>query len=257
MLKNLWVLLVTPLLFGLNGCLTSDWGLSASAGVFQATMTGDTGREGNVLGLADVDIDDDLDLSDEDNSIFAKARVSGAGINIWASGFETEQNGRSQLSVNFGDIAAGTTVRTNSEIRSLQAGISFNIIDVGGFRLAPGVGADYFDIELEAQDSVLNQIESLAEDGPIPLVFLDASFDPPVIPLSVEAHIGGITGTYDDFDGLLLDGEATVHVHLLDPLDLYAGYRYIQFELDGVDDGEEFTADLVLSGLIVGAGLRF
>ncbi len=245
------------LLIGLPGCITSGFEIGGSGAVFIPEMSGDLGLESTVGGVfADVDLNQ-FGLEERDNVPYARVWGSALGLNVWASGFQYEEDGRGTLNVGFGDLVAGVPVNAEMELTTAQAGFTFPLIDLAGVRLAPGVGVDYFDLNMVVDQPTVSLREEIDTQGPIPLLFLEGSFDPPVVPLILEARVGAIAGTYGDIDGKVIDAEATLSFNLLDPLEVFAGYRLLRFDVDGTTDGQDFSGDILLDGFIFGGSLRF
>ena len=55
----------------------------------------------------------------------------------------------------------------------------------------------------------------------------------------------------------MLDVEAQLVYRPWSALELFAGYRLMHLELDGVIDNDTVDSDLTISGLIFGGGLKF
>jgi hypothetical protein len=225
---------------------------------FRPALSGDASLESSMATpVEDVSLRSDLDFTDRSTEFYGKAGVSVVGFNLFASGFQTSQDGTGRLTADFGDISAGTTVNSSFDMTLIQGGLTFNLVDIDVLRLALGVGADYFDAEIAVEDRVTSIMEDLDGAAPVPLVMLDGDVCIPGVPLELGFLVGGMSASYGDIDGLVLDGEALLTLTALDPVDLFAGYRYLSLDLDGVTDDQDFTTDLVLQGWFVGAGLRF
>ena len=243
----------------LASCVASPPALEISVGLFAPNLSGDAklGTVGSAPLGPDIDLSSDLDLDDRD--IVPVVRVGGslAGFNLRASAFQTDQGGTGFLTAKFGDIEAGSAVRSELDLLAVQALLSYNIIEVGFLRIAPGVGIDYFDLDLDVREKTFGSVQSLDVRDPVPIAFLDLEINPPAIPLSLKAEVGGIAGRYGDFDGKLIDGQALLFLELGKGFELFGGYRHLQADLKGRADGRDFETDLVLSGWMAGLSLRF
>jgi len=249
---------VLPFL-ALPGCVTAGVGFEISASAFLPQLRGDAALEDSGGGSnQDVGLRTDLDLDDVDVVPEVRIAANALGLNLAANAFRTEQSGTGTLGADFGDLSVGTDVDSRLDLTAIHGALTLDIVNVSFLRLAPGIGVDYFDLELDV-DEIGGALDSerIQLDGPVPLVVVQAEAFPPFLPLELLVEAGGIGGEFGDFEGLLLDVEALLRWEVVDSVEIFAGYRYLSFEAEGTSSGNDFDADVLLNGVLVGAGIRF
>ena len=236
--------------------------IEAHAAYARFTTDGDVGLETNSGQIDRVDIADDLGLDDPGNALYLQSRLQTVVGNVNVSAFRFEESGSGVLDAGtgFGGIGGGgtdTPVRSDFEMTNAKAFYSFDLLDVGVFRIAPGLGVDLFDIDttVRSVDSPISGLERIQVLAPVPMVFLDASAEIGGLRADVEA--GWVTISLDDASGTWVDLEARVLYEVVDYVDLMAGYRLITMDVDGDADGQRFDADLAVHGFYVGGGVRW
>jgi hypothetical protein len=89
----------------------------------------------------------------------------------------------------------------------------------------------------------------------VPIAFLRGEVDIGFVTLLAEG--GYVKVDVEDVELTLLDIEAMLMIQPTSMLDLFVGYRMIEFEGDGEIDGDTFQGDFELGGFMVGGGIRF
>ena len=64
-----------------------------------------------------------------------------------------------------------------------------------------------------------------------------------------------MAGTIGDVDGTYWDVEALLRYQATGLIEIFAGYRFINIDVEGEADGQRFDSDLILSGWMVGGGI--
>lgn len=243
-----------PLLAACTG-----FGAHLDAGYGQFELGGDVALAPTVasvnLDTIQVDVQDDLGLDDQMGSPYGRIEADAAIVSVVASGFVVDQFASGRVDVPFGEISAGTDVNTKLDLRNLKAAVVFNLIDIGVFRLAPGIGASVFDMDLEVQDLSLSTTESIEVLAPVPMAFVQAEVD--VAWFEAVLDVGGMYIEIEDADGAFVDVEALVRFKPADHLEIFAGLRYIMLDVEGESEGQDFQGDLYLTGWMIGGGIRF
>lgn len=201
------------------------------------------------------DFEDSLDVADRNATPYARLEGDWGAQRVTFSGFYYDENGQSTLANDFGDIPAGTTVTSSMEFWNVKGAWSYDLLPLDALRLAPGVQLGYssMDIDVVAQPSTA--FESLRVQGVVPMVFVQGEVDLGTV--SGVVDLGWMNADIEDADGTYWDLEALVRFVPVDPLELIAGYRFMQLDLDGTADGREFDTDMQISGLFFGGGVRF
>lgn len=205
---------------------------------------------------APIDVDSELGLGDRSVAPYVEAELDGPLGRISVSGFRHSVDGRGAIGEGFGDIPAGTAVESSLDVANLRAAWTWDLLDLGPVRLAPGIGLDWFAIDTDVRSiTAISVREQVQVEAPVPMVFLGASVDLDVVRADLLA--GGLTIDTGDLDGTFVDLEARLTVTPWDGVEFFAGYRRISVDATSVVDGEDFGTDVVLDGLNVGGALRF
>jgi hypothetical protein len=91
--------------------------------------------------------------------------------------------------------------------------------------------------------------------APLPMGYARLEIDFGMVTLIGEG--GYISIDVEDVEAKMLDLEAILELTALEPFSLFVGYRKIEFEGQGMVDGDNIDIDIGLSGLIVGGGVVF
>lgn len=241
-----FLLLLLPLL----GACRMTPSVEVSVAAFAPVFGGDA-QQG--AGNPSIDLEEGLDLEDRDIVPAASVAVEWVGLRVQVSGFQTEVDGEEVLGSDFGGIPAGTLVDTEGTLTNARASVVLSGIDAGFMKIRPGVGVEWIDFDLDA-DSVAGT-EKIEAFAPVPVVVLNGEVE--LGPVRLVADVAGIYGNYQDLEGTLIDGEATLRFGVAGPVEIFAGYRYLQADLEGSTEGIPFDVSLRLHGPLAGVGVRF
>ncbi len=240
------LLLLLPLL----GACQMTPGVEVSVAAFAPVFGGDA-QQG--AGNPSIDLEEGLDLDDRDIVPAASVAVEWVGLRVQVSGFQTDVEGEEVLGSDFGGIPAGTLVDTEGKLRNLRATLVLSGIDAGIVKIRPGLGVEYIDFEIDADSiATTEKIEAFAV---VPVAVLNGEVE--IGPVRLVADVAGMYGNYEDLEGTLIDGEATLRLGIGGPAEIFAGYRYLEGDLEGTTDGIPFDVALRLHGPIAGIGIRF
>jgi hypothetical protein len=157
------------------------------------------------------------------------------------------------LTRDFGTLPGGAVIGTQARILNLKGAVLFEVIDIGGLKLSPGVGVDYFDMDLAVTSTLAS--ETVDAEAPVPMVFLQGEMD--IGPASFVVEGGYMEAHLEDAKGRFWDLEAIVRVHLGKTFHAFGGYRYIDIAAKGEADGQPFDTNLEMRGWMLGGGFRF
>lgn len=204
---------------------------------------------------ASIDVRDQLGLEAEGTPWVGAALDGPIGrVEVSAMRYESEGDGR--LDASFGDIAAGTPVESEAKVDNLKATWTFDVVDTGMFRLAPGIGVDWFDIDTTVRSvTPVSVFERIEISAPLPLAVLEAAVELGAVTLELQA--GGMHLDAGDIDGTYFDLGSRLVVTPTEGVELFVGYRYLSIEAAGRADGQPYDADLAMDGILVGGGVRF
>ncbi|MBX3462763.1 MAG: hypothetical protein KF830_06305 [Planctomycetes bacterium] len=246
-------LVAVALLAALPSCY--QFQVSAQAAYAQLSVDGNFGYQ-NGTGTVAVEqsVESALGLGDDRGSPYGRIVVD-TGVPVFSvSGFLFDETGDGLLTADFGDLTAGTAVRSDLELWNAKAALAFQI-ELGPVSVAPGLAANYVDLDLTVQDVFGAVRERVQLSGPLPMLFLRAQVELGMFAAIVEGAYSDLD--LDDVDAKLLDLEALVEARLGSTLTLMAGYRYFDLQADGEVDGDALAADFTVRGFFLGGGVRF
>ena len=241
-------------LLGLCSCYQLE--VSAQAGYAQLALDGDLGY---VNGSSSAEIRQDIEsafgLGDDQGSVYGRASVDFGVPTLTASGFLFEDEGQGVLTADFGDnLVANTPVASEFSMANAKVSYVFDI-SLGPVTVSPGIAADFIDLSMEVRDTLGIVSEKVELQAPIPLAFLRAGLDFGIVGAMVEG--GYMQVDIDDVEAKMLDIEALVELRPLDWLNVFAGYRSIQVQAEGLIDEDQADIDIGVSGWLIGGGIRF
>ena len=230
--------------------------ITAQAGFAELGLDGDIGYVSGTGGVsAQDDIETALGLGDDQGTPIVRAAMDFGVPNLAVSGFLFEDEGRGTLTQQFGGISANVPVLTDFEMASAKVSYTFEI-PVGPVSLQPGIAANFIDLSIFVRDSIGAASEDIELQAPLPMLFGRAEVDI-VSMVQLVAEVGYVAVDVDDVDAEMLDIEALVEITAWEPLNLFVGYRSIDFEGEGDIDGDSVDIDIGLSGFLFGGGIRF
>jgi hypothetical protein len=247
-----------PLLLPAAGCAGSDPFVTIEAAAFAPSIDGDVGISSSVSTDVDtINLQSQLGLGDREVVPYLRAGVNVARFDLALSGFRTSQSGHGTVDADFGDIIAGSNVDTDLDLGLVHGHVVYDLFQTKWATVGAGLAADYIDLQLDASDPTFMMEEKIDVRQIVPLVEARASFRLPVVPIDLDLELGAITGSYQDVNGTILDAAVMLHGRIAGPLSLFGGYRYVHFDLKGVSNSQSFDGDVVLSGFMFGASVRF
>lgn len=251
MVRPLAALLLPALL---ASCETPEF--TADAGYMFMEIAGDFSFDGSGGGGSlSINLGEGLDISNG-NSPYGKVEAAVAGFRFGVSGFKYSDSGDSILSASFGDISAGSTVKTDLDLTNLKVTLAYDLFDFGFLRISPGIGLDYFDIDLEmVATSPIAAFEKIDFEAPVPMLYLSAQLT--YEDFTLDADVSGMSVSLQDADGLFWDISAKLRYQPVPLFDMFVGYRYLLINADGDAGGQDFDADIHLNGLFFGASFGF
>jgi hypothetical protein len=206
------------------------------------------------------DLTDEFNLGNG-NTPYIRLDLDADRWKIELSGFQYKQGARSKLAASYGDIPAGRLVDTELKVSNLKLGVLTDLVDLGPVTVSGGLAFNYFDVgmnvtELEPRGP-LNQtgFENSEFQAPVPMLYLRGVVDTGVV--RGELSMAWLEAKVADVDGLFLDIDAMLVMSPMPAFDIFAGYRYINIDVDGRLDEQLFTTKLDLSGWYLGVGITF
>lgn len=248
---------------GLPACISIPE-LEADVGYLNLQLTGDFGYQSNTTdqrrdgggGTAiRQDIESAFGLGDRQGSVYGRAQLDLGTPLLSLSAFQFQEQGNGVLQADFGSgLTQGTPVHSDLDLWSVKAALAFDI-ELGPVAVSPGLAVDYLSLDMSVQDVLGIRTERLRFDAPIPLLFLRGAVDLGV--LKGVAEVGYLELDIEDVRAKVLDVEARLHYRPWSVLDLFAGYRLVQFRGRGEIDGDRADIDIGLAGFLIGGGIVF
>lgn len=241
------------------GCSSAEPLLTVEAAAFVPSLRGEVGLSTSSSGSPQkIDLDDDLGLGGSEVVPYLRGEVVAGGFDVAVAGFRTRQSGDGTVSADFGSVTAGSSVNTRYDLGLAHGHLAWNFVETKWIDVGAGVGADYVNLALDVEETTFAaRSESIDVHQVVPLVVARAAFRLPVVPIDLEVGVGAITGSYHEVGGTILDAEAILRGRIVGPLSLFAGYRYLQFDVQGQSHSRAVDGDVVLSGFMAGLSIRF
>lgn len=247
-----FMLAIAFLVFFVSPSLADEL-FSFKAGYYTLNPEGDIAVSGSGIPGTKVDMDEDLSLDDSDD-FFAEAILQFGDFRLYAGYLPINFSGESILTqdVDFNGetFVIGSHVETEVQIDIYEAGLAWFLINLDDMpvriQFGPEVAVKYVDASLKMQDDSLIEAETLG----VALPSVGAR-----LRVAVADYLGvvGRAGYIEYNDNSFMDFDAQVELSPLPLVGVYAGYRYLDLD---VDESDVFI-DATFSGPYAGAMVRF
>jgi hypothetical protein len=252
-------LLVLSLTLALCACSSIDR-ISANAAFMQTSVDGHVAL-GPSTGPVSLDdrknyLSEDLGVEQSNPGIMLGANATTSIGRFGAAVFWFEDTGSGTLAQPFGDLPAGTAVNSEFDFRNLKTYWVYDILELDGFRLAPGVAVNFIDTQTKARSAtVAGNFEEAEVFAPIPLLYVDSELELGMF--RIQAQAGGIKIDLGDGEGVYWDLDGRVGFAPVENVDIFAGYRYLTVDASGDARSRDAQVDLRVSGWFLGGEIRF
>lgn len=229
--------------------------VSFKGGYLKLNPDGQFAVSSNGLVGTKIDFDDDLGYDDSEE-IYLEAALQLGDFRLFASYMPIEFSGEGVLSKDI--IFNGETFPVNSVISSdvdidiYETGLAWHLINLDDLpariQFGPEIAVKYIDANIDMQESLLGISESESASVPLPSIGLRGRV--------AFADFVGLIGraTYLEYDdNSFLDLDAQVELSPFPLVGIFAGYRYLDIE---VEEDSVFI-DGTLDGPYAGALIRF
>ena len=149
-----------------------------------------------------------------------------------------------------------------TELRLSNAKLGFlrDVVNAGPVMVSAGLAFSYFDVDMDvASTKPLAAPNTVYEESnfqaPVPMLYVRGSVEAKSV--RAELSLAWIEADIADVQGLFFDVDAMLVYSPVPAFDIFAGYRYINLDVDGKLDGQQFTTHVELSGWYLGAGITF
>lgn len=249
------ILAITALLSLLVSTAFADETLSFKGGYLSLSPDGEIAVSSSGVSGTSLDLEDDLGVDDSDD-FFLEAALQLGSFRLFAAYLPINFSGDSVLAediaFNGETFVQGSRVESEVDIDIYEAGLAWFLVNMDDMpvriQLGPEVAVKYVDTHVEMQDSDLGLSESEDFGVPIPTVGVRGRL--------AFADLLGVVGRagYAEYnDNSFMDIDAQVEFSPLPLVGLFAGYRYLDVDIDESD----VLIDATFSGPYAGALVRF
>lgn len=254
-MRNSWLLVLAASL--LAGCDATPTSLALDGGVFAATIDGHVGLTSSTVTDVDtIDLHSSLDLGQTRYVPYVRADLQSGSFDLSANAFKTTQHGEGVVTADFGNITAGSTVKSKLDLTIAQGRLVYDVVESDHVRAGLGLAVDWFDLSLVEREQTFGLTESIDLRDPVPLVAARLAVNLPVVPLRVDVDAAAMKAHVKDVDGTIVDADALLRYER-GHLGLFAGYRYVRLDVDGTSGSQRFAGVTTISGWLAGLSVRF
>jgi hypothetical protein len=213
----------------LPACIEASPNVTIEGGVYAPTLSGNIGLGATVATDVDtIDLDSSLDLGKTEYVPYLRGEFAIAGLDLSLSGFKTSQTGTGTVTADFGDITAGSTVDSKLDLALAHASLCYDVVDTKPFTFGAGIGADYFDLDMDVHNVAFGLDESVQIRQAIPLLVARGVVRTPVLPSGSSKWRDHRTRRGPRRHAHRHRGAAALQI--VGPLAVYGGYRYVHGE---------------------------
>lgn len=228
---------------------------SLKAGYHQLTADGEFAVSRNGQMGTPIDMNDDLNFDDSED-FYAEAALQLGAFRLFAAYLPLEFEGSGTLTenVNFNGVTFMAEAQVDSSVKLdvYEAGIAWHVINIDDLptriQLGPELTVKFVDATLAVREDLTGQSESDEVAAPIPTIGLRGR-----IALGDYFGLSARAGYLEYDDNSFLDADAQIEFSPLPLVGVFAGYRYMDIDVDE----EDVVIDATLDGPFVGALIRF
>lgn len=235
--------------------VSADELMAVKAGYYSLNPEGNVSVSGGGVSGDAADFDGDLAI-DESDGFFAEAALQLGSFRLFAAYLPISFSGDSVLS---GDIkfkgvtfVEGHRIQSDVDIDIYEAGLTWYLVNLDDLplriQIGPEVAIKYVDTRIELQDRTADFRESDSIGAPIPSMGARVR-----VGFADYLGVTGRVGTLKYNGNSFLDVDAQVELSPLPLVGIFAGYRYLDLD---VNEGDVIV-DARFSGPYAGAMVRF
>ncbi len=247
-------LLLAITLLGLSVTpVCADELFSLKAGYLQLNPDGEFAvTSGDFVGTT-VDMDDDLDFDDSED-MYLEAGLQMGSFRLFASyipiGFSGDGVLTEDIVFKGETFVAGSQVKSDVDLDIYEAGLAWYLINFDDLpvrvQLGPEVAVKYVDASLDMKEAQTGISESESIGVPVPTIGLRGR-----VALADMLGVVARAGYLEYDDNSFLDVDAQIEFSPLPLVGLFAGYRYLDVDVDEDDVLIDATFDGPYGGLFV------
>lgn len=254
-MRNRIAALLVVVFFALTGVpAMADELVSFKAGYLTLSPEGDFAVSDGTAGTR-IDMEDDLGFDDSEE-FMAEAAVQFGSFRLTAGYLPLGFSGDGTLSrnIDFGDrtFSANTNVDSDVDIDIYEAALAWYLVNLDDLpirlQLGPEVAVKFVDADISMTDRTTGITESASGSAPVPTIGLRGR-----VALADFLGVAGRVGYLEFDDNRFLDADIQLEFSPLPLIGIFAGYRYLDIE---VDESDVFL-DATFEGPYGGALIRF
>jgi hypothetical protein len=233
----------------------ADEMFSFKAGYLSLNPSGDVAVSADGITGTTLDVEDDLSLDDSED-YFLEAALQLGSFRLFAAYLPISFSGNSVLDrdidFNGETFVQGSRVETDVDIDIYEAGLAWYLLNIDDMpvrvQFGPEATVKYVDAQARMQDGTSGINESDSFGAPVPTIGARAR-------VAIGDSLGAVgrVGYMEYGSNSFLDVDAQVEFSPLPMVGLFAGYRYLDVDLDEND----VMIDATFSGPHAGAFIRF
>lgn len=229
--------------------------LSVKTGYLALSPSGDVAVSADGLTGSAIDIEDDLGIVDGDD-YFVEAALQLGDFRLFAAYLPINFSGDSVLtrdiSFNGETFFGSSRVRSDVDIDLYEAGLAWYVINLDDMpvriQLGPEIAVKYVDAQVELREYVSGLNESESVGVPVPTLGARAR-----VAIADYLSVVGRVGYLQYGGNSFMDVDAQIEFSPIPMVGLFAGYRYLDIEVDESD----VLIDATFAGPYAGVLVRF
>ncbi|MCK5942731.1 MAG: hypothetical protein KAI24_12215 [Planctomycetes bacterium] len=198
-------------------------------------------------------LDGNMGLGESEASPFLHGRTDIGKHRVRLHGFYLDTEGSATLNNAYGNIAAGTQVRTSMDFFAIAGNYSYQVLREDHYRVAVGGQLGFYSLDVAARSSGGREEVTTEVLVPMPYVEAEAFLGD----FTFGANAGIMAGDLGDANGRYWDIELYSNWQVDERFDIRGGYRYLLLDGYGRASSRDFDADVDVQGLFISAGVRF
>lgn len=198
-------------------------------------------------------LDGNMGLGDTEVSPYVAFRSDYRKHRVRLNGFYLDSEGSATLANAYGNIAAGTQVRTSMDFFAIAGNWTYEVLRRENYRIGLGAQAGYYSLDVAARSTGGREEVTSEVFVPMPYLELEGFWKD----FTFGANMGIMAGDLGDANGRYIDLEGYANWAVSDRFDVKAGYRYLLLDGYGRASSRDFDADVDVQGLYLSAGIRF
>ncbi len=234
MFRNVFLLFVF-FIFPATSTLADEI-FSLKVGYASLDTDGTFAADDGIIGT-DIDFDNDLNFDDSEH-VYVQAAFQLGAFRLSAEYLPLDFSGNNTITrdINFGGLTfpAGTNVASDVEMNVLDFAIAFHLLNLDDgpvrLQLGPELAVKVADIDMSFRDTATAVVESVSATVPVPTIGARGR-----VAFSDYAGVVGRIGYLEVSGNSFLDADIQLEFSPIPLLGIFAGYRYVDVEVDEAD----------------------